>query len=99
MGSAQSASGTQGTSTESTGVSTGQTTNSTQTTQSIGNTTPTVVVGGSGEKTSPTIGVSGASATAGGGETLAATGAPIAGGLVGGLLFLLGALGLRNRRR
>ncbi|TMC84012.1 MAG: LPXTG cell wall anchor domain-containing protein, partial [Chloroflexi bacterium] len=33
------------------------------------------------------------------GEVLAATGAPVAGGLVGGILFLLGGLGLRKRRR
>ena len=42
--------------------------------------------------------VSGATASSGG-QVLAATGAPIAGGIAGGILFLLGALGLRNRRR
>jgi len=30
---------------------------------------------------------------------LAATGTPILGGIMGGILFLLGGLGLRNRRR
>jgi hypothetical protein len=42
--------------------------------------------------------VSGATTT-GGGVVLAATGAPIAGGVLGGLLALIGAIGLRARRR
>src|SRR5712691_9130528 len=57
--------------------------------------TTTTVTGGTGK-------VSGATASAsasGTGQTLAATGAPIVGGLLGGILFLLGALGIRNRRR
>jgi hypothetical protein len=43
--------------------------------------------------------VSGATASGGSGQVLAATGAPILGGIFGGILFLLGALGIRNRRR
>src|SRR5712691_7255382 len=71
-----------------------QTQGSTASTGSVSGTT-TTVTGGTGK-------VSGATASAsasGTGQTLAATGAPIVGGLLGGILFLLGALGLRNRRR
>jgi hypothetical protein len=44
--------------------------------------------------------VSGTTATTGGtGSVLAKTGLPIVGGLVGALMALLGAIGLRIRRR
>jgi len=60
--------------------------------------TPTVTGGGGGNTGgTPTGGALGASGSQG--TVLAATGAPIAGGILGGILFVLGALGLRNRRR
>jgi hypothetical protein len=53
-----------------------------------------------GGNTGSGAGVAGQTATAGGqGEVLAATGAPVAGGILGGILFLLGGLGIRMRRR
>jgi hypothetical protein len=78
-----------------------QTVNSVPSTESVKQTTPTVVppTTGGGAVTPAHGGeVRGATATAGG-EVLAATGAPILGGVLGGLLALLGGLGLRARRR
>jgi hypothetical protein len=78
-----------------------QTVGSVPSTESVKQTTPTVVppTTGGGAVTPAQGGtVLGATATAGG-EVLAATGAPILGGVLGGLLALLGGLGLRARRR
>ena len=78
-----------GNSTGSTGAGSA---NTVSTTQGGGGT-----VGGSTATGTGTV--SGATASGGTGQVLAATGAPIAGGLVGGILFLLGGLGLRRRRK
>ncbi|HEY8841460.1 MAG TPA: hypothetical protein VIO80_12610, partial [Candidatus Dormibacteraeota bacterium] len=43
--------------------------------------------------------VSGSSASAGSGEVLAATGAPVDGGVLGAMLVTLGGIGMRLRRR
>jgi hypothetical protein len=76
----------------STGSVSGTTGNSTQA-GGTGQVSGSGAVAGSGQ-------VSGATAASGGtGQVLAATGAPIAGGVLGGIMFLLGVLGLRNRKR
>jgi hypothetical protein len=49
--------------------------------------------------TGGTGGVGGSSATSPHGEVLAATGIPVAGGLLGALMVLIGGLGMRIRRR
>jgi hypothetical protein len=54
---------------------------------------------GGATATSPSGSVLGATAISGSGTTLANTGAPIAGGLLGGIMALAGAIGLRIRRR
>ncbi len=54
---------------------------------------------GGATATLPNGTVLGATAISGSGTTLANTGAPIAGGVLGGVMALVGAIGLRIRRR
>jgi hypothetical protein len=43
--------------------------------------------------------VSGSTATGGQGEVLAATGAPVSGGILGAILVAIGGIGMRFRKR
>jgi len=56
------------------------------------------VTGSTGAGTGGSLGQT-ATQSGGTGQVLANTGAPIAGGVLGGILFLLGGLGLRRRKR
>jgi hypothetical protein len=74
-----------------------QTNGSAPSAASVNVSTPTVVPP---TTTPPSGGALGATATATPqGEVLAATGAPIAGGILGGILLVLGGLGIRFRKR